>query len=83
MEADTAKEVSMHQASLFQCTEPREALQLYRCPICKKFNLTTEDPNDDRVDWVALGEVVCGRECHTEAYDLMRTTQPLLPLHDP
>lgn len=88
----------MYQQPLFLCmtcggdtllhphTHPpqREAIQLYRCPICREYKLTTEDPNDDTVDWVALGEVVCGSACHAKAYDLMRTAQYVLPFeHDP
>jgi hypothetical protein len=49
--------------------------------MCRLPKLVSEDPNDN--DWVALGEAVCSRECHEQAYDLLRHVQPLLPLDDP
>lgn len=86
----------MIQGKLFFCnmcggdqlTHPHEhdstkapTIQLYRCPICMKFTLLSEDPND--AEWVALGEAVCGPACHAEAYSLMRESQPSLQLHHP
>jgi menaquinone-dependent protoporphyrinogen IX oxidase len=48
------------------------------CPICREAKLDTEDVND--ATWVALGEPVCSRECHEEAYDFVRHTQLQLQL---
>jgi hypothetical protein len=44
---------------------------IYLCPICNVNELITDDPNDNRVNWVALGEVVCGYQCHEKAHDLV------------
>lgn len=54
---------------------------MFRCPVCREPKLTTEDPNDDNATWVALGEVVCGRICHEQAYELNKPPDSLqLPL---
>ena len=58
-----------------------QAVTLYQCPVCRKYTLESEDPNDSV--WVALGEAVCSRQCHEKAYDLMRETQHTLPFHPP
>lgn len=85
----------MPQGSLFKCntcggdtlTNPHshghepKLVQLYKCPICLKFTLLSEDPQD--AEWVALGEAVCGPACHEEAYSLFRQAQPSLPFHPP
>lgn len=64
---------------LFRCDEA--AVQLFQCPICHKFCLTSEDPLDNT--WVALGEAVCSKECHEKAYALMREKQHEIVFYHP
>lgn len=63
---------------MFRC-EPEPAVQLFKCPICLKYSLISEDPLDNC--WVALGEAVCSKECHEKAYALMRVKQQQIPLY--
>lgn len=80
----------MFQERLFLCTtcggdqlrNPHDhtapPTRKHLCPICKLPKLDTQDPNHS--EWVALGEAVCSRQCHEEAYDLVRHVQyELLP----
>lgn len=69
------------QQRLFICEEPRVPIQLFLCPICKKFSLTSEDPLDNT--WVALGEAVCSKECYEQAYALMRESQHEIKFYPP
>lgn len=58
---------------LFCSEEPLPAVQLFQCPICHRFALTSEDPLEN--DWVALGDPVCSETCYEKAYELMREKQ--------
>lgn len=53
------------------------ALFKFMCPICREFTLETDDVHE--ATWVALGEAVCSRECHENAYDLFRTARKAQP----
>lgn len=70
----------MHQQRFLICSEPPlNPVQLYQCPICKRFALTSEDPLDN--SWVCLGEAVCSKECYEKGYELMREKQNEIPFY--
>lgn len=71
----------MREQRLFICEEPatESAIQVFRCPICLRYTLISEDPCEN--NWVALGEAVCSKECHEKAYELMREKQHAIPLY--
>lgn len=63
---------------IFVC-ESEPAIQLFACPICGKFVLTSENPLEN--EWVALGSVVCSEPCYEKAYELMRERQHETPVY--
>lgn len=64
---------------LFQCEPVEPTIQLFKCPICEKYCLTSNDPLEN--SWVALGDVVCSQSCYETAYDLERERQHELPFY--